>query len=114
MIGYSGSFPANISLTGKSIDTDSVMLRYPFYFLLLMGVCGLMLSCKKNPQKEIAKVVAEWQSKEVVFPAGLVFTKHGRIRWNMNFRTHLTKYWCMWTPSVAQAVNCSCISGKNL
>lgn len=25
-----GSFPANISLTGKSIETDSVMLRYPF------------------------------------------------------------------------------------
>lgn len=43
-----------------------------------MGVCGSMLSCKKNPQKEIAKVVTEWQSKEVVFPAGLVFTKHGR------------------------------------
>ncbi|RNC63293.1 hypothetical protein D7D25_17315 [Proteiniphilum sp. X52] len=53
------SFPANISLTGKSIDTDSVMLRYPFYFLLLMGVCGLMLSCKRNPQKEIAKFACE-------------------------------------------------------
>ncbi|RNC63222.1 DUF1573 domain-containing protein, partial [Proteiniphilum sp. X52] len=52
-------------------------MRAP-YFLLLMGVCGLMLSCKKNPQKEIAKLVTEWQSKEVVFPAGLVFTKHGR------------------------------------
>ncbi len=25
-----GSFPANISLTGKTIETDSVMLRYPF------------------------------------------------------------------------------------
>ena len=37
-----------------------------------------MLSCKKNPQKEIAKVVTEWQSKEVIFPADLVFTKHGK------------------------------------
>lgn len=43
-----------------------------------MGVCGFMLSCKKNPQKEIAKMVTEWQNNEVIFPSGLVFTKHGR------------------------------------
>ena len=52
-------------------------MRLP-YFLLLMGVSGLMLSCKNNPQKEIAKVVTEWQNREIIFPKGLVFTLHGR------------------------------------
>ncbi len=37
-----------------------------------------MLSCKNNPQKEIAKVVTEWQNREIIFPKGLVFTLHGR------------------------------------
>lgn len=52
-------------------------MRAP-YFLLLMGVCALMFSCKKNPQKEIAIIVQEWQNKEVLFPEKMIFTKHGK------------------------------------
>ncbi len=48
------------------------------YCILLLGVGGVMLSCKEDPRKEIAKIVTEWQNKEIVFPHDLVFTRYGR------------------------------------
>lgn len=46
---------------------------------VLFCILVLINGCKENNRKkEITKIVQEWQNKEVVFPADLVFTKHGR------------------------------------
>lgn len=60
------------------------------YFLLLLGICGLLFSCKENPQKEITKIVTEWQDKKVVFPDDMVFTKYGQdtIPYNLPASKH--------------------------
>ena len=50
-----------------------------FISISIFFLTGLFIGCKENKQKkEITRIVTEWQNKEVVFPAGLVFTKHGR------------------------------------
>lgn len=50
-----------------------------FISISIFFLTGLFIGCKENKQKkEITRIVTEWQNKEVVFPASLVFTKHGR------------------------------------
>lgn len=43
-----------------------------------LGIVLLLNGCTDKQKSSITKIVREWQNKEVVFPAGLVFTKHGR------------------------------------
>ncbi|WP_313382369.1 DUF1573 domain-containing protein [Proteiniphilum saccharofermentans] len=52
-------------------------MRLPF-FTLLIGSCILLFSCKENGKEEIAKIVTEWQDKEIIFPKNLVFTRYGQ------------------------------------
>ena len=47
-------------------------------YILLFGTSILLLSCKEDPQKEIAKIVTEWQDKEIIFPENMVFTQYGQ------------------------------------
>ena len=44
----------------------------------MFGTSILLLSCKEDPQKEIAKIVTEWQDKEIIFPENMVFTQYGQ------------------------------------
>ena len=50
---------------------------FAFAWILFFGII-LSTGCKENKQKkEIAKIVQEWQQKEVVFPSEMIFTKYG-------------------------------------
>ncbi len=48
------------------------------FFTLLIVSCILFLSCEENVKKEIAKIVTEWQDKEIIFPENVVFTRYGQ------------------------------------
>lgn len=48
------------------------------FFILLLGTYILLFSCKESPQKEIAKIVTEWQDKEIIFPDDIIFTRYGQ------------------------------------
>ncbi|WP_436417267.1 DUF1573 domain-containing protein [Petrimonas sulfuriphila] len=48
------------------------------FFILLLGTYFLLFSCKEDSQKEIAKIVTEWQNKEIIFPEDMVFTRYGQ------------------------------------
>lgn len=52
----------------------NILLSVSIFFLT-----GLFIGCKENKQKkEITRIVQEWQSKEVIFPANMIFTKYGK------------------------------------
>lgn len=44
-------------------------------FLLCMGMC---ISCKDNEKGKIARLVTEWQGKEVLLPESSIFTIQGK------------------------------------
>jgi hypothetical protein len=49
-----------------------------FVYIWIIFFVSIVLSCKENnSRKEIAKIVQHWQNKEVVFPAGMIFTNYG-------------------------------------
>lgn len=48
------------------------------FFTLLIGSCIFLFSCKENKKEEIAKIVTEWQDKEIIFPENVVFTRYGQ------------------------------------
>ena len=43
------------------------------FFILNLPSCQ-----ENNKKKEIEKIVKSWQEKEIIFPEGLIFTKHGK------------------------------------
>lgn len=55
-------------------------MNRPFIFVLILLFLSIVLNgCKNNNQKkEITQIVKEWQNKEVVFPANMIFTKYGK------------------------------------
>ena len=38
----------------------------------------LLNGCEDKSKNRIARIVQEWQDKEIVFPQKMVFTKHGK------------------------------------
>lgn len=52
-------------------------MKYFFYFLIL-GVTFLLNGCEDKSKNRIARIVQEWQDKEIVFPRKMVFTKYGK------------------------------------
>jgi hypothetical protein len=62
-----------------TIKSDFMKLYYDsgIRLLSLVGLLFLLFSCKgKDNRKEVARLVAEWQGKEIVFPDNLVFTRY--------------------------------------
>ena len=45
------------------------------HLLILTILLSLCTSCREGDQERVARLVQEWQGKEVVFPEGLVFTR---------------------------------------
>ena len=43
--------------------------------LILTTLLSLCTSCRESDQERIARLVQEWQGKEIIFPEGLVFTR---------------------------------------
>ena len=43
--------------------------------LILTTLLSLCTSCRESDQERVARLVQEWQGKEIVFPEGLVFTR---------------------------------------
>lgn len=43
--------------------------------LYLLSILFLLTSCKENKKEEIARLVQEWQGKEIVFPKNITFTR---------------------------------------
>lgn len=53
--------------------------KIPFYLWIFLSITIFFNSCNENKEKkEITQIVKEWQAKEIVFPANLIFTKHGK------------------------------------
>ena len=51
-----------------------ILISFSIIFFML-----LFVSCDDRKQrKEITRIVREWQNREIIFPKGLVFTRHGR------------------------------------
>ena len=48
-------------------------------YLIFVILLFILPSCQENnKKKEIEKIVKSWQEKEIIFPEGLIFTKHGK------------------------------------
>lgn len=45
------------------------------YFLFLVMI--VISSCNNNQRKDVVKIIAEWQNKEIIFPHDIVFTQYG-------------------------------------
>ena len=43
--------------------------------LYLFSILFLLTSCKENKKEEVARLVQEWQGKEIVFPRNITFTR---------------------------------------
>lgn len=43
--------------------------------LYLLSILFLLTSCKENKKEEVARLVQEWQGKEIVFPRNITFTR---------------------------------------
>lgn len=43
--------------------------------LYLLSILFLLTSCKENKKEEVARLVQEWQGKEIVFPKNITFTR---------------------------------------
>lgn len=55
------------------------VIKTLFYFLFLCLATTLFHSCNENREKkEVTRIVAEWQDKEIIFPQDLVFTRYGQ------------------------------------
>jgi|AGTN01.2.fsa_nt_gi Protein of unknown function (DUF1573). len=55
------------------------ILRTSLLFWILFSVIIFYSSCESHTrEKEIAKIVTEWQDKEIIFPDNLIFTKYGK------------------------------------
>lgn len=48
------------------------------HLLILTTLLTLCTSCRENDTERVARLVQEWQGKEVVFPEGLVFTRFAK------------------------------------
>jgi hypothetical protein len=48
--------------------------------ILILLLTSFLFSCenRSNREKETARLVTEWQGKEIVFPNDMVFTRHAR------------------------------------
>lgn len=68
------------------------MMRIGFRPIFFCFFCVVLFSsCTKDKQKsEVAKIVQEWQGKEVHFPSDLVFTKYGEdtVEYQFSNATH--------------------------
>ena len=45
------------------------------HLLILTTLLSLCTSCRESDQERVARLVQEWQGKEIIFPEGLVFTR---------------------------------------
>ena len=52
---------------------------------LLLCVLALFSSCKESEKDKIARLVEEWEGKEILFPARSVFTIQGKDTVNFSF-----------------------------
>jgi len=55
------------------------------YLCLLLCVLALFSSCKESEKDKIARLVEEWEGKEILFPARSVFTIQGKDTVNFSF-----------------------------
>ncbi|WP_293667035.1 DUF1573 domain-containing protein [uncultured Parabacteroides sp.] len=44
--------------------------------LYILSILFLLTSCKENKKEEVARLVQEWQGKEIVFPQNITFTRY--------------------------------------
>ena len=64
--------------------------------LILTTLLSLCTSCRESDQERVARLVQEWQGKEIVFPEGLVFTRFVKDTVDYTgFRNRTTKCWSM-------------------
>ena len=54
-------------------------------YLYLIWVLVLFSSCKESEKEKIARLVEEWEGKEILFPARSVFTIQGKDTVNFSF-----------------------------
>ena len=43
--------------------------------LYILSIFFLLTSCKEDKKEQFARLVQEWQGKEIVFPQDMVFTR---------------------------------------
>lgn len=77
-------------------------MNWVFYILLIVIVLS---SCKDSPRDEIARLVKEWDGKEIRFPGSPVFTIQGKDTVDFSFRN--TEY-----KVVSYVDSIGCISCK--
>jgi len=77
-------------------------MNWVFYILLIVIVLS---SCKDSPRDEIARLVKEWDGKEIRYPGSPVFTIQGKDTVDFSFRN--TEY-----KVVSYVDSIGCISCK--
>ena len=55
------------------------------YLCLLLCVLALFSSCKESEKDKIARLVEEWEGKEILFPTRSFFTIQGKDTVNFSF-----------------------------
>lgn len=55
-------------------------------YLLIFLIFTALSSCKDSPRDEIARLVKEWDGKEIRFPGSPVFTIQGKDTVDFSFR----------------------------
>lgn len=53
--------------------------------LYILFLLFLLAACRENKKEQFARLVQEWQGKEIVFPQDMVFTVLSLSRWNTGY-----------------------------
>ena len=61
------------------------MNRLLFYKSLLVIIFPLFVSCQESEKERIARLVKEWEGKEILFPTHSVFTIQGKDTVEFNY-----------------------------
>ena len=56
------------------------------HLLILTTFLSLCTSCRESDTERVARLVQEWQGKEIIFPEGLVFTRF--VKDTVDYRRH--------------------------
>ena len=84
------------------------------HLLILTTLLSLCTSCRESDQERVARLVQEWQGKEIIFPEGLVFTRF--VKDTVDYQIPESKFKVLvYVDSIAVLVaNCSYTNGNRL
>jgi len=66
-----------------------IYIFYPYFILLV-----IMCSCQNSKEKEILRLLSEWDGKEVIFPSNSVFSIQGKDTVDYHFEEAEHKVVC--------------------